>query len=104
MRARTVCRGIRAAQAASDDIVRRELVDFVLANWMVYEEKDIPGFSDQVASVIGPEGKMFYAETWMHVTQTKFEEVVGFARSAGLQVGATPQVRFSRVALLVQSR
>lgn len=95
---------IRAVRASTEDIMIRERVDFVLAFWMVHEVKDIPRFFDQVVSVLEPSGKMLCAEPWMHVTQKRFEEIVGCARSAGLQVSATPLVRFSRAVLLVRSR
>jgi len=94
---------IRTVQAAADDISISEPVDFVLAFWMVHEVTDIPRFFGQVATVLGPSGTMLYAEPRMHVSQKRFEAILRFAQEAGFQVGATPQVRLSRSALLVRS-
>jgi len=89
--------------AAADDIRVSGPVDFILAFWMVHEVKDIPRFFAQVAAVLKPGGHVLYVEPKMHVTPKRFEEIMGFAKSAGLEVCALPKIGFSRSALLVRS-
>ncbi len=94
---------IRTLLAAPDDIRVDFPVDFVLAFWMVHEVKDIPGFFCQVAKALKPGGTMLYAEPRMHVSQRRFDEILGHARRAGFIVNPGPVVRMSRSAELVRS-
>jgi ubiquinone/menaquinone biosynthesis C-methylase UbiE len=84
-----------------DDIkITDTKVDFVLAFWMVHEVKDIPRFFGQVAKTLKPTGSMLYVEPRMHVSQRRFEEILGYAKSAGLVVSDGPKVGMSRSAVL----
>jgi len=91
---------ITTVLAKPDDIAIARQVDFVLAFWMVHEVKDIPRFFGQVAAVLKPGGKMLYAEPRMHVTQKRFEEILGYATNAGFAVNDGPKVGMSRSAIL----
>lgn len=93
---------IRTVLATQDDIRLTVPVDFTLAFWMIHEVKDIPRFFDQVAAVLKPEGKMLYAEPRMHVSQKRFDEILGSAKTAGFSRNAGPPVRLSRSAVLVR--
>jgi ubiquinone/menaquinone biosynthesis C-methylase UbiE len=86
--------------AEPGDIKISGKVDFVLAFWMVHEVKDIPRFFGQVAVVLKPGGKVLYAEPRMHVTQKRFEEILGYAKDAGFAVNDYPKVGMSRSAVL----
>ena len=92
---------ITTVLAEPDDIkITDSKVDFVLAFWMVHEVKDIPRFLGQVAAVPKPGGKVLYAEPRMHVTQKRFEEILGYAKDAGFAVNDYPKVGMSRSAVL----
>lgn len=86
--------------AAPDDIRLSDPVDFALAFWMIHEVKDIPRFFGQVGAVLRPGGSLLYAEPRMHVTQKRFEEILGHARNAGFAVSDGPRVGMSRSAVL----
>jgi ubiquinone/menaquinone biosynthesis C-methylase UbiE len=89
--------------ALPDDIKLSEKVNFALAFWMVHEVKDIPRFFGQVSAALAPGGKMLYAEPRMHVSQKRFEDILGHANNAGFVVNPGPAVRLSRSALLLRS-
>lgn len=91
---------ITTVLAQPDDIKIAGQVDFVLVFWMVHEVKDIPRFFGQVAAILKPGGKVLYAEPRMHVTQKRFEEILGYAKNAGLAVSDGPKVGMSRAAVL----
>jgi cyclopropane fatty-acyl-phospholipid synthase-like methyltransferase len=91
---------ITTVLAEPDDIKITGLADFALAFWMVHEVNGIPRFFSQVAAVLKPGGKMLYAEPRMHVTQTRFEEILGYANDAGFAVDDYPKVGMSRSAVL----
>jgi ubiquinone/menaquinone biosynthesis C-methylase UbiE len=91
---------INTILAEPDDIKVPGQVDFVLLFWMVHEVKDIPRFFGQVAAVLKPGGKVLSIEPRMHVTQKRFEEILGYANTAGFSVKDGPQVGMSRSALL----
>lgn len=95
-----VAERIETVTAAEDDIRLTGTVDFVLAFWMVHEVKDIPRFFGQVAGVLKPGGKMLYAEPRLHVTQKRFDEILGHAKAAGFTVSAGPKVGMSRSVIL----
>jgi ubiquinone/menaquinone biosynthesis C-methylase UbiE len=97
-----VANRIRPLRASEDDIGIKEPVDFVLAFWMVHEVKDIPRFFRQVSSVLKEGGKVLYAEPLFHVTERRFQEILGHARAAGLRIGDAPHIALSRAAVLVK--
>jgi ubiquinone/menaquinone biosynthesis C-methylase UbiE len=91
---------IRSVLAAEDDIGIKEPVDFVLAFWMVHEVPDIPHFLARVSSILKETGKFLIAEPKMHVPNRKFQETLEYARSAGFQISAVPDIRISRAVIL----
>lgn len=93
---------ISTVLAAPDDIQVAGPVDFVLAFWMIHEVKDLPRFFGQIATALKSGGRMLYAEPRMHVTQNRFDEILGHARGAGFSVVGRPKVGMSRAALLVR--
>jgi len=95
---------IRSILAAEDDIGIKEPVDFVLAFWMVHEVPDTPRFLSQVFSILKGSGKFIIAEPRMHVPKRKFQETLEYARSAGFQVSAAPDIRISRAVVLSKDR
>ena len=95
---------ITTVLAEPDDIKTVVQVDFVLAFWMVHEVKDIPRFFGQVAKALKPGGKVLYAEPRMHVTQKRFDEILGYVKDAGFTVSDGPKVGMSRAAVLEKAR
>jgi ubiquinone/menaquinone biosynthesis C-methylase UbiE len=91
---------ITTVLAEPDDIKITEQVDLVLMFWMVHEVKDIPRFFGQVVKVLKPGGKVLYVEPRMHVTQERFEEILGHATNAGFVVNDGPKIGMSRSAIL----
>lgn len=90
--------------AQPDDIKTAGPVDLVLVFWMVHEVKDIPRFFGQVAAVLKPGGKVLYAEPRMHVTEKRFQEILGYARKSGFAVSNGPKIGMSRSAVLEKAQ
>jgi ubiquinone/menaquinone biosynthesis C-methylase UbiE len=91
---------ITTVLAEPDDIKIAGPVDFVLVFWMVHEVKDIPRFFGQVAVNLRPGGKVLYVEPRMHVTQKRFDEILGYAKDAGFTMNDGPKIGMSRAAIL----
>jgi len=95
-----VARRIQFLLVKEDDLGVTEQVDFALSFWMVHEVTDTRNFFLQVYRMLKPTGTFLIAEPKMHVTQTRFDEILSFAREAGFMITATPAVRLSRAAVL----
>lgn len=95
---------ITTVLAEPDDVKITGQADFMLAFWMVHEVKDIPRFFGQVTATLKPGGKVLYVEPRMHVTQKRFEEILGHAKDAGFAENDGPKVGMSRSAVLEKAR
>lgn len=73
--------------------------DFILAFWMVHEVPDQRHFLEEVAGLLKPAGVFLMAEPYFHVTGAAFDKTLEAAAEAGLMVGASPRIAFSRSAL-----
>jgi ubiquinone/menaquinone biosynthesis C-methylase UbiE len=87
---------IKFVRAKEDDLLVTEQVDFALAFWMVHEVNDARNFFLQIHNILKPAGMMLIAEPRLHVNNSRFEEILFFARGAGFTISDTPQIRFSR--------
>jgi ubiquinone/menaquinone biosynthesis C-methylase UbiE len=94
---------IRFLLAKVDDIGFTDQVDFALAFWMVHEVSDIRAFLSQVYTILKPTGTFLIAEPKMHVTRTRFEDILSCAQETGFIITATPVVWFSRSVALGKS-
>ena len=74
--------------------------DFILTFWMVHEVPDQEKFFNQLKKLLAVEGKILIAEPKMHVTAEAFERTSDIAKSCGLQFIESPDIYFSRTALL----
>ncbi len=106
--------GKRAARAGLDKVVLPHLtggngiglidlqgqVDFALCFWMLHEVEVQPAFLAEVASLLTQGGQLFLAEPKGHVALLDFEQSLGAASRAGLEVVARPKVALSRAALM----
>jgi len=93
---------IQAHLCAPRDIGLNGQVNFVLAFWMVHEVPDRMAFFGQLASNMTRKGRLFVAEPKFHVSLSTFQEIIMAARSTGLSVNATPDVRFSHSAIFIK--
>ena len=84
----------------ADDIGLEIPFDFILTFWMVHEVPDQETFFKQLNSVLAAEGKILIAEPKMHVTAEAFEKTLDKAKSCGLQLIESPDIYFSRTALV----
>ena len=84
----------------ADDIGLEIPFDFILTFWMVHEVPDQETFFKQLNSVLAAEGKILIAEPKMHVTAEAFERTADIALSCGLQFIESPDIYFSRTALV----
>jgi ubiquinone/menaquinone biosynthesis C-methylase UbiE len=91
-----VARRIQFLLAKEDDPGVTEQVDFALAFWMVHEVPDIRNFFRQIFRILKPAGTFLIAEPKMHVTQSRFDEILLFATEAGFHITAAPVIRLSR--------
>lgn len=91
---------IRLHLAKEHDLGLTEKVDFALVFWMAHEVPDARKFFSQIHAVLAEGGKLLLAEPRLHVTRSRFEEVLAAAKAAGFKVAGSPPIRFSRSALL----
>lgn len=91
---------IRLARVEQGDIGVTVPADFVLGFWMVHEVADLQAFFRQVFGVLKPSGTFLIAEPRIHVSRSRFEEILAFARAAGFTVSDAPRIRFSRTVVL----
>jgi len=77
-----------------------EQADFALAFWMVHEVDDLQAFFRQVHSILKQTGVFLIAEPRVHVSRSRFEEILAFARTTGFTISDAPRIRFSRAVVL----
>jgi ubiquinone/menaquinone biosynthesis C-methylase UbiE len=83
----------------TDQIGASEIVDFVLAFYMLHEVKDQDKYLREIRSLLKPEGKVLLVEPPFHVTKREFSETVHKARTAGLIQLESPKVFMGRTAV-----
>ncbi len=76
-------------------------IDFVLAFWMVHEVPSPQRFFQQIVQCLKPEGKLLIVEPRFHVSSNRFQQIVAFAETSGLNAYATPTIKLSRSAVLI---
>jgi ubiquinone/menaquinone biosynthesis C-methylase UbiE len=90
---------IETRLCAADDLGVDDVVDFILAFYMVHETPDVASFLRQLRDRLKPEGKLLVAEPKFHVSETLFQETLASAADAGLTVLDRPKIGMSRAAL-----
>ncbi len=75
-------------------------IDFALCFWMLHEVEGQAAFLAETASLLKPDGLLMIAEPKGHVSLIDFEQSLGTASRAGLEVVGRPEVALSRGALL----
>jgi ubiquinone/menaquinone biosynthesis C-methylase UbiE len=106
-RARARRRGVDGVidfrRCAPDDLGLSDLVDFVLAFWMLHEVRDLAGLLAQVRSVLGPTGRLLVVEPKVHVPAARFATTVAEIEQSGFATASGPPVRISRSLLCTRS-
>lgn len=74
-------------------------IDFALSFWMLHEIPDKKLFINQVRGAMKPGSIYFLVEPKIHVTKKVFLTEIETARSCGMELIGTPEVRLSRAAL-----
>ncbi len=82
-----------------DEFGVKVAVDFILTFWMAHEVPNKNDFFGQLNSVLIPEGKLLIAEPKMHVTATRFQDILETAQTVGLELCGHPSIRFSHSAV-----
>ncbi len=93
---------IRLHQAAGEAFVFDKPADFVLAFWMVHEVEKLKQFFSNTLSLLKPGGVFFLAEPLLHVSPSRFEEMINIAIGSGFMVRERPAVSISRAMLFVK--
>jgi ubiquinone/menaquinone biosynthesis C-methylase UbiE len=78
-----------------------EMVDFILAVYMVHEVPDKNSFFKQLRHILKENGQFLLIEPqFFHVSRKEFEATAGIAENNGFKVYPGPKLRFSWSALL----
>jgi ubiquinone/menaquinone biosynthesis C-methylase UbiE len=78
-----------------------ELVDFVLAFYMVHEIPDQERFLNDIKSVLKPNGQVLIVEPPLHTSKKDFEKTIKKAQDAGFIVVNRPPM-FPNKAVILQ--
>lgn len=95
-----VAQRIRLIRVEQGDIGVTDQVDFALAFWMVHEVDDTLALLRQIFLILKQTGTFLIAEPKMHVTRSRFDEILSFAKEAGFKISDSPRIRFSRAVAL----
>jgi ubiquinone/menaquinone biosynthesis C-methylase UbiE len=91
---------IRLVRVEQGNIGVTDHADLVLGFWMVHEVSDLQAFFAQVFSILKQTGTFLIAEPRIHVSSSRFEEILSVARTAGFTINDFPRIRFSRAVVL----
>ncbi len=86
-----------------DNIGNHQNVDFVLTFWMVHEVSNQEQFFKQIHTALKSTGKLLLVEPKIHVSRSRYQETVAYARQAGFITVDTPSIRLSRATLFERS-
>jgi ubiquinone/menaquinone biosynthesis C-methylase UbiE len=77
-----------------------EMVDFILAFYMIHEITHHHDLFLEIASILKPHGQILIVEPPFHVSKSAFESTISKAQKAGLKLIERPKVLFSKTAVL----
>ena len=75
------------------------IADFAVAFWMMHEAPDLRNLTDQITTVLKPEGRFLVIEPGMHVSEDEFRGTISLCLERGMELVDTPRIRLSRAAL-----
>jgi ubiquinone/menaquinone biosynthesis C-methylase UbiE len=101
----------RAARKGVSDIVTTHLgdsesfryhekADFVLLFWMFHEVPDQRALLVEIRDILKQNGRLLFVEPVIHVPKKSFVQTIRMAIELGFTLKESPQIRFSRSALL----
>jgi ubiquinone/menaquinone biosynthesis C-methylase UbiE len=82
-----------------DNIGNHQNVDFALTFWMVHEVPNQEQFFKQIHTTLKSTGKLLLVEPKIHVSRSRYQDTVTYARQAGFIPVDTPSIRLSRATL-----
>jgi ubiquinone/menaquinone biosynthesis C-methylase UbiE len=91
---------INLHQCEDDRIGVSDPVDFVLAFYMLHEVPQQDALFQELGSMLKPTGQMLIVEPLFHVSKSAFEMTIKKSENAGFELVETPNVFFSRTAVL----
>ncbi|MBN1134175.1 MAG: class I SAM-dependent methyltransferase [Methanosarcinaceae archaeon] len=94
---------IQLHQSQEDQLGITEKVDFALAFWMVHEVLDTRKFLMQIRDILKPDASFLLVEPKMHVSRSRYEDIIRKANEAGLKSDSEPKVWISRAMLFKNS-
>lgn len=80
-----------------------ESVDFILAFYMFHEVTHQDGFLGEIGSILKPNGRVLIVEPPFHVSTSAFQEMIGKAQKAGLELVEKPKIFFSKAVVFKKS-
>jgi ubiquinone/menaquinone biosynthesis C-methylase UbiE len=83
-----------------DRIAVSEVVDFVLAFYMVHEVQNQETFFKEIGSLLQPFGQVLVVEPPFHVTKTAFEKTLRIAQNTGFTLTERPKISLSKAVIL----
>jgi len=87
---------IRLHLSQKDRLGIEQKVDFALAFWTIHEVPDRKRIFSEILHSLKPNGLLLFAEPRIHVTESRFKEMLAAAESAGLKVQAEEAICLSR--------
>jgi ubiquinone/menaquinone biosynthesis C-methylase UbiE len=92
---------ITLVQCDPNKINATEMVDFILAVYMVHEVPDKNSFFRQLRNILKEDGQFLLVEPkFFHISRMEFEATIKNAENSGFKIYPGPELRFSWSALL----
>lgn len=91
---------IKIHKCEDEKIGVTEIVDFVLAFYMIHEVPNQDKLFGELKSILKPDGKIYIIEPKFHVSKNSFEDMIKRITSIGLDIIDRPKVFLSRTVLL----
>jgi ubiquinone/menaquinone biosynthesis C-methylase UbiE len=85
---------------SSGSIGYHEKADFILLFWMFHEVPDQRAMLVEIRDLLKPGGRVLLVEPVIHVSGKSFLQTIGIATESGFALEQSPEIRFSRSALL----
>lgn len=96
-------KSIVTVNCTKNDIKVSEIVDFILAFYVVHEVSDKNNLFSQFKAIMKENSFLYIIEPLFHVSKNQFEETLAFAEENGFEVVEKPKIFLSRAAVLKKS-
>jgi ubiquinone/menaquinone biosynthesis C-methylase UbiE len=78
----------------------QEVVDFILAFYVVHEIPNQEDFFNEIKSILKPNGQVLIVEPPFHASRKAFEEMIRKARDAGFIIVKRPKMLLNKAVIL----